>query len=259
VPAFELLDEVWVPSAFCQQAIAAKSPVPVLRVPHSVDPGSAQPDRSAFGIGSEVAFLAMCDVLSVPERKNPVGVIEAFRRAFPGNEPVRLFLKITNLEYQPDLKERIDRCVADDPRIKLLDGYLTRARLWTLMASIDCYVSLHRSEGFGLGMAEAMACGRAVIATDWSGNVDFTRPENALLVDYKLVELERDLGPYRRGQVWAEPDIDAAADCMRRIAGSPELRQHLGRRAAQTIAREFSPAAIAPIVKTRLDAIAKRR
>ena len=259
VPAFDLLDKVWVPSAFCQQAIAAKSPVPVLRVPHSVDPGSAQPDRSAFGIGGDVAFLAMCDVLSVPERKNPVGVIEAFRRAFPANEPVRLFLKITNLEYQPDLKEAIDRFVADDPRIKLLDGYLTRAQLWTLMASIDCYVSLHRSEGFGLGMAEAMACGRAVIATDWSGNIDFTRPENALLVDYQLIELERDLGPYRRGQVWAEPDIDGAADCMRRIAASPELRQHVGRRAAQTIAREISPAAIAPIVKTRLDAIAKRR
>jgi glycosyltransferase involved in cell wall biosynthesis len=259
VPAFDLLDEVWVPSAFCQQAIAAKSPVPVLRVPHSVDAGDAQPQRDAFGIGTDVAFFAMCDVLSVPERKNPLGVAEAFRRAFPGDERVRLFLKISNLLHQPDLKSKIERLVAADPRITLLEGYLARDQLWTLMASIDCYVSLHRAEGFGLGMAEAMACGRAVIATGWSGNVDFTRPWNALLVDYELVELTRDLGPYQQGQRWAEPDIGMAADCMRQVAASAELRQRLGHRAAQTVARELSPAAIAPIVKTRIDAIARWR
>jgi glycosyltransferase involved in cell wall biosynthesis len=260
MPALDLLDEVWVPSAFCQQAIAAKSPVPVLRVPHAVEAPSVAPDRAAFGIGEgDVAFFAMCDVLSVPERKNPFGAAEAFRRAFPGNEAVRLLLKISNLEHQPDLRWQLQRLVATDPRIILLEGYLARQQLWTLMASVDCFVSLHRSEGFGLGMAEAMACGRALIATGWSGNVDFTRPDNALLVEYNLVELERDLGPYRRGQVWAEPDLDAAAHCMRQIASSADLRQRLGARARQTVARELSPAAIAPMVRTRLEAIAEWR
>ena len=258
--ALDLLDEVWVPSAFCQQAIAAKSPLPVLRIPHSVEAPSVTPDRRAFDIGEgDVAFLAMCDVLSVPERKNPLGVVDAFRRAFRGGEGVRLLLKLSNLEHQPDLRSRLFRLMADDPRIKLIDGYLARQDLWTLMASIDCFVSLHRSEGFGLGMAEAMACGRTVIATGWSGNVDFTRADNALLVEYNLVELKRDLGPYRRGQVWAEPDLDSAEYCMRQIASSAELRQRLGARARQAVARELSPAAIAPMVRTRLEAIAKWR
>ena len=258
--ALGLLDEVWTPSAFCQQAIAAKSRVPVLRVPHAVEAPLASPNRGAFGIGDgDIAFLAMCDVLSVPERKNPFGVTEAFRRAFPGSEAARLLLKISNLEHQPSLRSQLRRLIAADPRIILVEGYLARQELWTLMASVDCYVSLHRSEGFGLGMAEAMACGRTVIATGWSGNVDFTRPDNALLVEYNLVELERDLGPYRRGQVWAEPDLDAAAHCMRQIASSADLRQRLGARARQTVARELSPAAIAPMVRTRLEAIAEWR
>ena len=253
VPAFDLLDEIWVPSSFCQQAIAVKSPVPVLRVPHSVEAPPLAPDRARFGLAAgDIAFFAMCDVLSVPERKNPLGVAEAFRAAFPGGEGVRLFLKIGNLEFQPDLKARLAELARADPRITLLEGYLARQDLWTLMASIDCFVSLHRAEGFGLGMAEAMACGKAVIATPWSGNVDFTRVENALLVDYTLVELQRDLGPYRRGQVWAEPDVASAASAMRDVAQSRELRERLGARGRQTVADELSPAALAPLVATRL-------
>jgi glycosyltransferase involved in cell wall biosynthesis len=165
---------------------------------------------------------------------------------------VRLFLKIGNLEFQPDLMAHLADLAKADPRITLLTGYLSRQDLWTLMASIDCFVSLHRAEGFGLGMAEAMACGKAVIATPWSGNVDFTRVENALLVDFALVELDRDLGPYRRGQRWAEPDVASAARAMRRIAESRELRDRLGERGRQTIAREISPEALAPLVDTRL-------
>ncbi|MFO1322778.1 MAG: glycosyltransferase family 4 protein [Burkholderiales bacterium] len=256
VPAFDLLDEVWVPSSFCQQAIAMKAPVPVLRVPHSIEAPALVPDRARFGLApDDIAYFAMCDVLSVPERKNPLGVAEAFRRAFPSGEPVRLFLKIGNLEFQPDLKSRLGELARTDPRITLLEGYLARQDLWTLMASIDCFVSLHRAEGFGLGMGEAMACGKAVIATPWSGNVDFTRVENALLVDYTLVELARDLGPYRRGQVWAEPDIASAAQAMRQVANSRELRERLGARGLATVAAELAPAALAPLVVTRLAAI----
>ena len=256
LPSFDLVDEVWVPSSFCQQAIAVKSPVPVLRVPHSVEAPPLAPDRTRFGLSAQdVAFFAMCDVLSVPERKNPLGVAEAFRAAFPGGEPVRLFLKIGNLEYQPDLKAKLAELARADARITLLTGYLARAELWALMASIDCFVSLHRAEGFGLGMAEAMACGKAVIATPWSGNVDFTRADNALLVDYRLVPLERDLGPYRKGQLWAEPDVASAAQAMRQVAASPELRARLGERGLRTVAAELSPKALAPLVATRLGTV----
>jgi glycosyltransferase involved in cell wall biosynthesis len=105
-------------------------------------------------------------------------------------------------------------------------------------------------------MAEAMACGKAVIATGWSGNVDFTRPGNSLLVDYTLIALERDVGPYQRGQQWAEPDLDSAADAMRKVAESAELRQRFARRGLETVARELSPAALAPLVTGRLGVIA---
>ncbi|MEP7330247.1 MAG: glycosyltransferase, partial [Betaproteobacteria bacterium] len=185
----------------------------------------------------------------------PLGVAEAFRRAFPGGERVRLLLKIGNLEYQPDLKAQLAALVRDDPRITLLDGYLARPVLWTLMASVDCFVSLHRAEGFGLGMAEAMACGKAVIATGWSGNVDFTRVDNALLVDYRINELQQDMGPYRRGQHWAEPDLDMAAQYMRNVATSPSLRERLRQRGLATVADELSPAAQAAMVRTRLATI----
>ncbi|MFO1395980.1 MAG: glycosyltransferase [Burkholderiales bacterium] len=254
LPSFELVDEVWVPSSFCQRAIAVKSPVPVLCVPHSVEaPAGLVADRGRFRIADDdVAFFAMCDVLSVPERKNPLGVAEAFRAAFPGGEKVRLILKIGNLEFQPDLKSRLADLARHDPRITLLDGYVDRRELWTLMASVDCFVSLHRAEGFGLGMAEAMACGKAVIATPWSGNADFTRADNALLVDYSLVELTRDLGPYKRGNHWAEPDLDSAARHMREVAQSAALRERLRVRGLATIAGELSPAALAPLVATRL-------
>ena len=256
LPSFDLVDEVWVPSTFCQRAIAAKSPVPVICVPHSVEAPPLSPDRSRFGLApDDVAFFAMCDVLSVPERKNPLGVAEAFRAAFPDSEHVRLFLKIGNLEFQPDLKARLAGLAREDRRITLLEGYLARQELWTLMASIDCFVSLHRAEGFGLGIAEAMACGKAVIATPWSGNVDFTRSDNALLVDYTLVPLARDLGPYRKGQLWAEPDVASAARAMREIAQSRELRERLGARGVRTVAGELSPEALAPLVDTRLRAV----
>ena len=257
LPSFDLVDEVWVPSSFCQRAIAVKSPVPVLCVPHSVEaPAGLAADRARFGIAADdIAFFAMCDVLSVPERKNPLGVAEAFRAAFPGGEKVRLILKIGNLEFQPDLASRLADLVRRDPRITLLDGYVDRADLWTLMASVDCFVSLHRAEGFGLGMAEAMACGKTVIATPWSGNADFTRADNALIVDYTLVELTRDLGPYKRGNHWAEPDLGSAAEAMRKVAVSRELRERLGMRGLQTIARELSPQALAPLVATRLGTV----
>ena len=106
---------------------------------------------------------------------------------------------------------------------------------------------------FGNGRGDGLW--RPVIATGWSGNVDFTRPDNALLVDYDLVPLERDLGPYRRGQMWAEPDLEAAANCMRQIAVSATLRQKLGNRGKRTVANELSPAALAPLMRNRLGLI----
>ena len=139
-----------------------------------------------------------------------------------------------------------------DDSIVLLDGYMDRARLGALMGLADAYVSLHRSEGFGLPLAEAMALGKPVIATGWSGNMDFMSAENSLPVPFKLVELERDCGPYEKGATWAAPDVEAAAVLMRRVAASPEFAARIGSNARLFVESNLSPAAVGAKLRARL-------
>ena len=261
VPAFNHLDEIWVPSTFCQRAIAAKSPVPVVCIPHSISPGGLElPARQQFGLRpSSVVFLAMADMFSVPERKNPFGAVEAFARAFnTGEIDAELVVKLSNADGQPENVVRMRELAAGCPGIHFIESYLDRKDLNALVASADCFVSLHRSEGFGLGIAEAMARGKAVVATGWSGNMDFMHPANSLIVSYDLVPLEKDYGPYRRGELWAEPNLDDAAAKMRQVATQPALRNGLGQRARADCQRFLSPEAIGRIVSERLSIIRNR-
>ena len=260
--AFDLVDEIWVPSAFCQRAVAAHAPVPVLCMPHSVAiPERLQPDRTRFGLKADsVVFLAMADVMSSPERKNPFGAIEAFERAFAGgHEPVELVVKVSNGERDPQAMARLRALAARDARIHLVADYLDRPTLNCLIDSADCFVSLHRAEGFGLVNAEAMARGKVVIATGWSGNMDFMSPENSLPVDYVLQPIASDIGPYRAGQRWAEPDLDDAAQKMRRVAADQRLRQQLGQRARADCTAQLAPPVIGRLLQARLAAIRTRR
>jgi glycosyltransferase involved in cell wall biosynthesis len=149
--AFDLVDEVWVPSTFCQRAVAERSPVPVLCVPHAVAvPERLQPDRARFGLQADsVVFLAMADVMSSPERKNPFGAIDAFVRAF-GTRPVgvELVVKVSNGDRDPAAMQRLHRLAAGCSGLHLVDGYLDRSALNSLIDSADVFVSLHRAEGF---------------------------------------------------------------------------------------------------------------
>ena len=255
VSAFRRLDEIWVPSTFCQRAIAAKSPLPVVCIPHSISMGRmAQPARQRFGLRPDsTVFLAMADMLSVSERKNPLGAVEAFARAFPGADlQAELVVKLSNADSHPGALKRMRELAASCRGIHFIDSYLERQDLHALIDSVDCFVSLHRSEGFGLGMAEAMARGKVVVATAWSGNMDFMHAANSLLVAYRLTELDRDYGPYRQGEVWADPDIDDAAAKMRAVATDPLLRQRLGQRARADCERFLAPAAIGRHIAERL-------
>jgi glycosyltransferase involved in cell wall biosynthesis/GT2 family glycosyltransferase len=260
--AFDLVDEVWVPSAFCQRAVAEHAPVPVLCIPHSVAiPEHGQPDRTGFGLrAGSVVFLAMADVMSSPERKNPFGAIEAFERAFAhGPEPVELVVKVSNGDRDPQAMARLRAMAARDARIHLIEDYLDRTTLNRLIDSVDCFVSLHRAEGFGLVNAEAMVRGKVVIATGWSGNMDFMTAENSLPVGYALQTIATDIGPYRAGQRWAEPDLDDAAEKMRRVAADRPLRERLGQRARADCAAQLSPPVVGRLMATRLTAIGARR
>jgi len=269
--AFALVDEVWVASRYTQAALAAVSPVPVVCVPplvHPVAPGAVS--RADLGLPEDrCIFLFSFDVLSIPERKNPLGLIEAFRRAFgaPTEGPL-LVIKMNNsdivagrhdwLGIRPDYVDELSNAVSTVNGV-LLDRRLDPPTNSALMAACDCYVSLHRSEGFGLTIAEAMVFGKPCIATAYSGNLDFMTLTNSYPVGYRMVELARDWGPYEAGDRWADPDLDQAAALMREVFEHPEAAAERGQAASRDIRRSYSADAVARAMIRRLQILAYHR
>lgn len=254
--AFDQVDEIWVATEFILNAISAKTNKPVKLMPPNVQVSEfAEFDPSEYEISQDdFVFFHMSDVLSMPERKNPEGVLKAFEKAF-GSYPeknVKLLLKISNLERQPELESVIRDAANRDARIKVISGYLNRDKLNALMANINCYVSLHKAEGFGLPIAEAMNLGKVVIATMWSGNVDFMDQNNSLPIKYKLQKLEKTIGPYEKGQEWADPCLDDAAEKMYHLIEDTELQKAIGESAKITISERFSPESSGLAIKARL-------
>jgi len=230
---FAFVDEIWTPSEFATRAIAAHSPVPVRTIPVPVpDPGpvTREPDGTT-------RFLFVFDFNSTGGRKNPWGVVEAFRRAFPGREDVRLVLKATNGRRNTAAVERLRRAIDGDARIELVERYLTVAELDALYARTDAYVSLHRSEGFGLTVAEAMVRGLPVIATDYSSTTEFFGPESGWPVPFTMTGVGPGWPPYRSDGRWADPDLDAAAGAMRAVADDPAEARRRGAAARAHILR----------------------
>jgi glycosyltransferase involved in cell wall biosynthesis len=224
-------------------------------------PENPTPDRPGLGLPPEpFLFLCMADGLSFLERKNPLGAIRAYRRAFPqpGNR-AGLVVKLINSRYDAGLRNAIYAAAREDPSIHLIDRYLSLPELHSLFASIDAFVSLHRAEGFGLPIAEAMAFGKPALATAWSGNLDFMTPWNSALIDYREVEIAEDIGPYARGQRWADPDLDHAAAMMARMVHEPAWAQTLGARAREDVRRRYAPAAAGRLLQDRLARILDRR
>jgi len=253
---FRHLDEVWTPSSFCVESIAAKSSVPVVRVPIPIDPSvAAQLERSHFGLPHDVyLFLFAFDFQSYFERKNPLAVIEAFRLAFSERDPALLLIKSSNGYRFPDRLQQMKDAAAKH-RVRIHDGYLDKNEMRNLLRLCDSYVSLHRSEGFGLSLAEAMAFAKPVIATAYSANLDYMNADNGLLVRHRLVEIERDVGPYAKGQVWADPDVEQAAAYMRRVFGDAAFAAEIGRHAQQDVQRELGTARVGRLIERRLGSL----
>lgn len=253
--ALDLVDEVWTPTAFVRDAISGATDKSVLRMPMAVEPEAPTGmDRAHFGLpGNEFVFLFSFDFNGFASRKNPEAVIAAFRQAFgDGTQGVRLLLKSSNGMRFPDRLAAIRRSVADDPRIELRDGFLSRGEMFGLQNAADCFVSLHRSEGFGLGLAECMYFGKPVIATRYSGNLDFMDDSNSLLVDCRMISLRDGDYPYWQGQRWAEPDVTHAARLMRQIHDDRNFAQRVGAAAAASVRRSNSRAVSAAAITSRL-------
>jgi len=257
----QYLDELWVGSHFVQRTLAPLAPFPVvvMGVPITPRPPS-RVTRAELGLPEDrFLFLFTFDMLSFIERKNPYAVIDAYRRAFgPDFAGVQLVIKVTKLEQYPEHAARLRAEMASVGGI-LLDRYLDRPELDGLFEACDAYVSLHRSEGFGMTLAEAMILGKPVIATDYGGNTDFTTAANSYPVAYRLVELAQDCGPYPRGAVWADADVDHAAELMRHVTTHPEEARAKGERAAADIRAWYGPEVMARKIIQRLTLLRPRQ
>jgi glycosyltransferase involved in cell wall biosynthesis len=255
IPSAEPLDEIWAASSFIQSAISRKMTIPVVHMPHGVEITTIEactPQELGVPPG-RFTFLCMFDLESVVERKNPLGAVEAFRRAFPRDSSVALLIKAGRGVSQPEQYEALAERLRDIPNVYLTNRALSRARTHGLLAACDSLVSLHRSEGFGLILAESMYLGKPVVATGWSGNMDFMDTANSCPVAYELVTLDRTYGYYQAGQQWAEPDAGHAAHLMRRIVDDTEYRKQVGERARHTIRSRFSPEAAGLRYRRRLE------
>lgn len=251
---FEGYDEIWVCTSFCQRALAAVSPVPVVSIGYPMPAGHEPPaDREAFNLPKEAClFLFSFDFHSVVERKNPEVVVDAFVKAFGKNNPhACLILKSINAHHHPDHAAKL-RQLAGASNIVWMSEHLDGHKMRQLFATADCYVSLHRVEGLGLGMVQSMDFAKPVIATAYSGNMDFTTPTNSLLVDYTLTEIERDHGVYERGNFWANANTDHAAERMRWVFDHRSEASELGKIAQHDIRKLFAPKGVLQKIRTRL-------
>ncbi len=221
--ATNLIHEFWAMSSFVQNAVADSAPIPVLKMPYAIDfeiPHDIT--RDSFSLPKNIfLFMFSYDMSSLTSRKNPEAVIKAFLQAFPKEKEVGLVIKISRDKNREDHNHEWKKLIhkaSEDSRFFIIDKSLSNRDMKGLINSCDCYVSLHRAEGFGMGMAEAMKMGKAVIATNYSGNTDFTRPDTACVVDYKLIPIKPDeYVYYEKGQVWADPNIEHAAQYMKTL------------------------------------------
>jgi glycosyltransferase involved in cell wall biosynthesis len=260
--AFDAVDEVWAISEFTRAAIAAATTKPVFALPFpivapTVPVGIGRPELNLPD--DRTVFLFCFDFFSVLERKNPLGLVEAYRRAFSPDDGALLILKVVNGDKRVADLEALRLAIADRPDIQLIDKYFDASHLAALMDAADCYVSLHRSEGFGLTMAEAMALGKPVIATAYSGNMDFMNNEVAYLVRWTKGTVPPGCAPYPIGATWADPDLDEAARLLRRVFDHPDEAAAVGHRAKQLVETRHGPDQRVAFVRERFAAIETKR
>ncbi len=252
--AFDHLDEVWVATDHIYDAIAPHSPVPVnkVRMPVSV-PRIGNYSRTQLGMPEDgFIFLYIFDYHSTAARKNPVGHVEAFKAAFGEGSGAKLVLKCINADRMAAQHTRTLLAIDDHPDITVIDRFVSADEKNAMVAACDCYLSLHRSEGFGLTPAEAMALGKPVIATRYGGTLDFMTDQNSYLVDHGWTTVGPAAHPYPADATWAEPDLDHAARLMREVFDNQAEARRRGEQARRDIRERHDPAVAGAIMRGRL-------
>lgn len=250
---FPLFDEIWVPSSFIHKAVEPVSSVPVTLMPYGIEaPVDPACTRVTFGLPPD-NFLVLCmfDSHSYFSRKNPLGALAAFREAFYDQPQAKLVLKMNNPSAEDMARLRVIIGNCDD--VIFFTESLSREQANAFIACCDVFVSLHRSEGFGLVMAEAMYLGVPVVATNYSANTDFMNGDVACMVDYTLVQAEYlHAAP---GQCWADPDVHQAAAYLRMLYEDPQARARYAERGQAHIRTQFSVQRCGERMRERLNEI----
>jgi glycosyltransferase involved in cell wall biosynthesis len=259
--ALDYVDEVWMPSKYSTEAARSATTKPVHTFPYPII--APQTDstitRDRLGLPDGFLFTFMFDYFSTSQRKNPHDLIRAYRNAFREDDGAALFIKTLNAGMRPDERKQVEAEAAGRRDIRVLDGYMTPAEKDAVLANTDCYASLHRSEGFGLGMAEAMALGKPVIGTGYSGNLEFMNEDNSYLIPYSVAPVGKLAGPYTPDAHWAMPDVNAASRIMRHVFEDRDAARAKGERARADILARHSPHARVPLLLERMEAIRARR
>jgi glycosyltransferase involved in cell wall biosynthesis len=258
-PAYQYVKELWAPTRFIEQMLRKEAPKDIhveymplpLRKPRVIE--NAQ--RRDLGLDDRFMFLFTFDFMSVMKRKNPMGLIDAFKKAFAPNEGPMLVLKCINGESRPESFAAMQAATVGRDDIIIMNKYLDSQMSAALMNLCDCYVSLHRSEGLGLTIAEAMLLEKPVIATGYSGNLDFMSPETSYLVPWKRVKVGEGAEAYSAKATWAEPNLDAAAEMMRNVYLNPEEAKVKAIAGKLDLEARFTPEQTGTQMKARLEKI----
>lgn len=250
---FKLFDEVWVPSNFCTEAISKISPVPVIKIMHSIEISEPKMSRQDLGLPTDAfIFMTMFDYYSSINRKNPVGAVLCFLEKFMDNDKVLLVIKTSLSDEFPQQKRELMNAIGNAKNIRIIEKILEREELYSLMNGCDCFVSLHRSEGFGLTMAEAMYLGKPVIATGYSANTEFMNLNNSFLVRYKLKSTGNEYYYSTDQDYWADPDLTHAAELMEYVYQHQDKAMEVAKRGMEDVKKNLAPAVLGKKIEKRL-------
>ncbi len=258
--AFTFYDEIWASTRFAEAAFSLEKLRPIRLMPMAVVAPEVQRDISRRELNlprDATMFLVVFDFRSFASRKNPEAVVRAFQQAFPGgDENVFLVIKTMGADENSGRLEHLTE-LCTDPRISLRDIKLDRDELIGLIRASDAFVSLHRSEGFGRGPAEAMLLGRPTILTGYSGTNDFATEECAYIVDYELVPVTHGEYPGVEGQRWADANVETAARHMRQIYERPDEARRIGELGRAQVLRLLDPHVIGETMRGALSELLK--
>jgi Glycosyl transferases group 1 len=247
------LDEIWVGSDHVKAAVAPVVEVPVVKMRLPIPfPAATAETRTELGLPDGFVFYSAFDYASTFARKNPLGLVEAFRRVFSEGSGAHLVIRSINGRRDSTNRRRLEDAAAGRQDIQILDRYLSTGEKNAMLANCDCYVSLHRAEGFGQPLAEAMRLGKPVIATGWSGNLEFMTDANSYLVEYSMSPVGPGSWPYPANATWAEPDLDHAAHLLGEVFENPASAVVRGKLAANQIRERHDPAIVGERIEARL-------